>query len=514
MSLDSDRFQTIMKSLGSDMRALADDLKLPVHAVEQPAAPGSLSSASLVGLAGLTQKRYAELGSDGAMSMQAEVGTQDSLVTDQETLDKREVDVATVVRSLAESSKIPPNAVPEPSAPPLDLDDVVVGPPSQTLLEASVSSNDPAERHELEADAIYKVMSYKMRDIQARAFTAMDAEVTSFQKRLVQKHHVEKSALQQRHEELTLSLREENAALKRELEALRTERNHLLFSTAMRGEKMGQQCLKIMRLLKSDYSLMNCFRRLQKNAREARYIKKVSKLSGRLSQQKEATVAFSKLRRHMYDERVRKAELEAKKQLQEVCKGIMQRYEAELLKMRQQLAEANEQIDRGVRQRRQLEENLRQTLMRGMSSMQLEALDLFRSTAEAEREARAREIDALHQDSPQKQRATQAVLADPGRSQLGEGRDVILRAIGGDNVRGEERLAMAAEAQGLVSAKDAGGTLASSMQELKPRVIHGGVKLATQGHRGRAVLQSRGQVMQGNSTNETPRKRVPRPSYR
>ena len=67
--------------------------------------------------------------------------------------------------------------------------------------------------------------------------------------------------------------------------------------------------------------------------------------------------------------------------LETVTREIITRYESELAKLRVNLKEAHQEIARGHVQRNQLEEKMRRTFLKGMTAMNMEALQLFNQAA-------------------------------------------------------------------------------------------------------------------------------------
>ena len=82
-----------------------------------------------------------------------------------------------------------------------------------------------------------------------------------------------------------------------------------------------------------------------------------------------------------------KAERESAMQdakLETVTREIITRYEAELEKLRTGITAAHEEIARGHVQRQQLEEKMRRTFLKGMTAMNMEALELFNKAAQSD----------------------------------------------------------------------------------------------------------------------------------
>tara|TARA_B110000305_G_scaffold89912_1_gene101401 strand:- start:892 stop:1221 length:330 start_codon:yes stop_codon:yes gene_type:complete len=68
--------------------------------------------------------------------------------------------------------------------------------------------------------------------------------------------------------------------------------------------------------------------------------------------------------------------------LETVTREIITRYENELEKLRSGLKDAHVEIARGHVQRQQLEEKMRRTFLKGMTAMNMEALELFNKAAQ------------------------------------------------------------------------------------------------------------------------------------
>ena len=68
--------------------------------------------------------------------------------------------------------------------------------------------------------------------------------------------------------------------------------------------------------------------------------------------------------------------------LETVTREIITRYESELEKLRKGLKDAHVEIARGHVQRQQLEEKMRRTFLKGMTAMNMEALELFNKAAQ------------------------------------------------------------------------------------------------------------------------------------
>ena len=68
--------------------------------------------------------------------------------------------------------------------------------------------------------------------------------------------------------------------------------------------------------------------------------------------------------------------------LETVTREIITRYENELEKLRTGMKEAHVEIARGHVQRQQLEEKMRRTFLKGMTAMNMEALELFNKAAQ------------------------------------------------------------------------------------------------------------------------------------
>ncbi|KAJ1445091.1 hypothetical protein M885DRAFT_626520 [Pelagophyceae sp. CCMP2097] len=71
----------------------------------------------------------------------------------------------------------------------------------------------------------------------------------------------------------------------------------------------------------------------------------------------------------------------AKERLHGVTSEIVHRYEAELTRMRAQIAALQTEVGNGHRRRKILEDELRRTLLKGMVTMNMEALSIFSSAA-------------------------------------------------------------------------------------------------------------------------------------
>mmetsp|Transcript_20957 Transcript_20957/g.63862 ORF Transcript_20957/g.63862 Transcript_20957/m.63862 type:complete len:209 (-) Transcript_20957:747-1373(-) len=202
------RFDALMRSMSaSQMRALAVDLEGPPGAgydsgdadpEESKDTVENLPTPELSFRSGAWEMREsrnqaeAALGSDG-MSLQAEVGTQDSRGTDGDAADA----LAGMTAEVDDDGTT--TAPPQPNGGDQEVGDAPLGPMSQP--NPKVVAGDAADGDDEEEGAIIKVLSYKLQNIQARAFTAINSEVVSMQKRLLQKHRVERAEMQGAHDD-------------------------------------------------------------------------------------------------------------------------------------------------------------------------------------------------------------------------------------------------------------------------------------------------------------------------
>jgi centrosomal protein POC5 len=98
--------------------------------------------------------------------------------------------------------------------------------------------------------------------------------------------------------------------------------------------------------------------------------------------------------------------------LETVTREIITRYEAELEKLRSGIKAAHEEIARGHVQRQQLEEKMRRTFLKGMTAMNMEALELFNKAAQSDAsfmsEVRTG-VNGLQKTREQRQHPTQLI---------------------------------------------------------------------------------------------------------
>ena len=128
-------------------------------------------------------------------------------------------------------------------------------------------------------------------------------------------------------------------------------------------------------------SLLNIIKKWHSYAKEKKGEKKTDNIAMLWCKKHKTQKMFQAWVHHTIDSKKERTGEMHDAKLETVTREIITRYESELEKLRVNLKEAHQEIARGHVQRNQLEEKMRRTFLKGMTAMNMEALQLFNQAA-------------------------------------------------------------------------------------------------------------------------------------
>ena len=129
-------------------------------------------------------------------------------------------------------------------------------------------------------------------------------------------------------------------------------------------------------------SALNCLKSWKKYCTDQRNNRKMEKIAMKWSRKNGLVKAMQIWAHNTAESRKEKDDAMHNAKLETVTREIITRYENELEKLRTGIKEAHIEIARGHVQRQQLEEKMRRTFLKGMTAMNMEALELFNKAAQ------------------------------------------------------------------------------------------------------------------------------------
>jgi len=129
-------------------------------------------------------------------------------------------------------------------------------------------------------------------------------------------------------------------------------------------------------------SVINCLKSWRNYTIEGKAARKIEKIALKWSRKNNLTKSMRMWQHFCIESRREKDDGMHNAKLETVTREIITRYENELEKLRSGLKDAHVEIARGHVQRQQLEEKMRRTFLKGMTAMNMEALELFNKAAQ------------------------------------------------------------------------------------------------------------------------------------
>ena len=164
-----------------------------------------------------------------------------------------------------------------------------------------------------------------------------------------------------------------------------TEKNkaHIVANMA-RAESQAVLHVKRTLLRGVGISLAKCVKLWRKYTSDKKAERKLMIMAGKWSRKHALSKNFRNWFKGVAQYKVEREASMHEAKLETVTREIITRYESELEKLRIGIKAAHEEIARGHVQRQQLEEKMRRTFLKGMTAMNMEALDLFNKAAQSD----------------------------------------------------------------------------------------------------------------------------------
>jgi centrosomal protein POC5 len=258
-----------------------------------------------------------------------------------------------------------------------DQSDDEYNPPATNARPAAYDALDPANISDSDALGLAALMENELASVVRNTID----KFVSVKLRVLKEHEVvcdDKDVMYQtkirKMQNIIDTLREELVASQQTVAGLGEEKLRI-------GESRAMKHCKDMLMRGAGPSLLSCVRLWKQYTAEKKVERKTDKIAAKWSRKNclvkslqtwSRSVALSKRER---DDEMSNAKLET------VTREIITRYEAELEKHRMGLKDAHVEIARGHVQRQQLEEKMRRTFLKGMTAMNMEALELFNAAA-------------------------------------------------------------------------------------------------------------------------------------
>ena len=213
------------------------------------------------------------------------------------------------------------------------------------------------------------------------------AQVASMQKTLVTHFEGERRAQEERHAREMKEGAEEQAALKQQLELLRHSMQRLV------GDQESSSWTAAQRHLAGKKALnkQNIFLSWVRVTATEKADRLLTHVAVALCKRNVKARCLGAWHRYVHGSHSARAQARAEQKLKSVTSEIVGRYEAELEKLRARVTLLQDEVVDGRRRRKILEDELRRTLLKGMVTMNMEALSIF-SSAAATDETIARDV--------------------------------------------------------------------------------------------------------------------------
>ena len=132
----------------------------------------------------------------------------------------------------------------------------------------------------------------------------------------------------------------------------------------------------------SQFSIVRLFFAWRSMIVENRCNSKLERMADTLKKRATLAQTFSALNKENFRNKIAQAKDENKKNIDRVTKEIVESYESELVRLRQEAAEAHVIARHELMRRKQLEEDMRRMILKNMTAMNFEALQLFQNTTQ------------------------------------------------------------------------------------------------------------------------------------
>lgn len=203
------------------------------------------------------------------------------------------------------------------------------------------------------------------------------AQIATMQKTLVAAFTAERDASDAAHREALASAREETANLKHQLSLLQ----HSM--TKMLGEQESVSWTAASRHLAGKKALnkQNIFLSWLRVTASSKAERLLTHVAVALHLRNVKARILTAWHRYVHGSHSARAKARAEQKLKNVTSEIVGRYEAELDGLRARITLLQDEVVDGRRRRKVLEDELRRTLLKGMVTMNMEALSIFSSAA-------------------------------------------------------------------------------------------------------------------------------------
>ena len=207
--------------------------------------------------------------------------------------------------------------------------------------------------------------------------TSTMAQIATMQKTLVQAFTAEREASEVKHREELMASREETASARAQLGMLQHS------YTKMMGEQESISWTSASRHLKGKKALnkQNVFLSWVRIAASQKSERLLMHVAAALHVRNNKSRILTAWHRYVHGSHSARAKARAEQKLKEVTAEIVGRYEEELVAMRSRITLLQDEVVDGRRRRKVLEDELRRTLLKGMVTMNMEALSIFSSAA-------------------------------------------------------------------------------------------------------------------------------------
>ena len=227
-------------------------------------------------------------------------------------------------------------------------------------------------------DAALTAHAARLERLQSDHTRALLAEANAFMASSLRDHESELQRVEDARRAEADVLRAEAAGLREELTRSRRRSSALQRAYNRRTAALIATQRRVWDSLVGSRSVRRVFDAWRQLPAERKARGVTEALAGRLGALRRKQAAFRSWKSALAALSEEKEERERQAHLEKILHGVVDRYETELRRLRAELSQAHAEVAEGVKRRRALEESLRTTLMRGMTGMQLEALDLFR----------------------------------------------------------------------------------------------------------------------------------------
>lgn len=235
-------------------------------------------------------------------------------------------------------------------------------------------------------EALQGVGTFLTEHHQYMAVQTME-KIAGMQKQLVASFEAQGRARDEAHAREVADLREANESLKHQLDLLRHSMGGLVRDSESASWTAAQRHLAGKKALNKQ----NIFLSWVRVAATDKADRLLTHLAVALCKRNVKAKCLGAWHRYVHGSHSARAQARAEQKLKNVTSEIVGRYESELDKLRARVTLLQDEVVDGRRRRKILEDELRRTLLKGMVTMNMEALSIF-SSAAATDETIARDV--------------------------------------------------------------------------------------------------------------------------